>query len=67
MAVVVLFIREAQCLICRWQTPGVSGEVQRSVCHAPWEASQALPALRGWDFPFFSVLVQVKTHILMFI
>lgn len=67
MTVVVLWIREAQCLICRCQTPGVSDEVQRSVCHVPWEQSQALPALQGWDFPFASVLVQVKTDMLMFI
>lgn len=65
VTVVVFWIREAQCLICRWQTPGVSGEVQRSVCHVPWEQSQALPALWGWDFPFASV--QVKTDMLMFI
>lgn len=62
----VLLIREALCLICRWETPGVSGEVQRSVCHSPWELSQALPILLGWDFPFASVLVQVKTDMLMF-
>lgn len=50
MTVAVLWIREAQCLICRWETPGVSTEVQRWVCHSPWEPSQAFPALLRWDF-----------------
>lgn len=50
VTVAVLLIRETQCLICRWETPGVSGEVQRWICHSHWEPSQALPCPAGMGF-----------------